>query len=211
LESWALVTDNEELYSVVRSLVPGAMVPRLLAWSVIVLELALAAGFLWRASVPAAVWLGALNHTGVLVVTGRPFGMFYYVALASYLAFVPWPLSPRTVAYGDPTASLAARAARALERLDLERVFRWRRAAGPGVAVEMEGRRWRGPAALWLVMLHNPFTYIVYALLVTLPFLASLRRAAALAFLLFLLPLLAPLARNVRELAGRRPTTTARA
>jgi hypothetical protein len=213
MDSWALATDNYELYSRVRSLLPGDAFPKLLAWSVIVLELGLVVGFLWRRILPAAVWFGVLNHTGILVATGRPFGMFYYVALASYLAFADWPLSERTVRYCHPRASPLARAVRALERLDLERVFGWRRADESGVSVEIEGRRWGGAAALWLILLHNPFTYVVYALVVSLPFLSSLRGAAALAFLLFLLPLLAPLGRTLRGLLAdrRRPSTMASA
>jgi hypothetical protein len=37
--------------------------------------------------------LGVAYHTALVLATGRTFGMFWFAALASYLAFVDW--SPR--------------------------------------------------------------------------------------------------------------------
>src|SRR4051794_10278144 len=79
---------------------------------------------LFRRLYPLAIWVGLAFHTAMLVMTNITFGMYYFAACASYLAFVTWPKEPLTVFY-DRDCSFCAKAKRFFEKIDLERRCRW--------------------------------------------------------------------------------------
>lgn len=60
------------------------------SWGTFALEIGIALAFLFGRH-RLAIAAGILFHTGILVVTGGPMGMFFYAALASYLAFARLP------------------------------------------------------------------------------------------------------------------------
>jgi Vitamin K-dependent gamma-carboxylase len=90
-DAWITVSPMHEVYARLTSLLPATAL--LLSWTVMGTEVALVAGLAIRRLRPAAIWLGVAYHTALVLATGRTFGMFWFAALASYLAFVDW--SPR--------------------------------------------------------------------------------------------------------------------
>jgi hypothetical protein len=178
--TWGAHFIKERLYFRVEAWLPGMALARAFSWSTIAGELGLSASLLtpWSAN---AIWAGVLFHTGLLFLTGRTFGLFYYAALASYLAFVEWPHGPVTVMYDDACAFCAS-ARRFFEAIDMERFAEWvplppgdrlygRRERGVKNAIRaaIDTRVYAGFAALRILLLYNPVTYFVIAALLVLP------------------------------------------
>jgi hypothetical protein len=74
---------------------PVAAVTGAVSWIVIASELGLAVGFAVPRLRVAAAAYGALFHIALFLLTGDTFHAFFVSVLASYLAFLPWPLEPR--------------------------------------------------------------------------------------------------------------------
>jgi hypothetical protein len=87
---------------------PVSVVTRGMGWAAIASELALAVGFAVPSLRRAAAAGGALFHIALFLLTGDTFHAFFVSVLASYLAFVPWPLEPPVDAEG--WAALRSRA-----------------------------------------------------------------------------------------------------
>lgn len=106
------------------SMLPGGILWVLLGWLTICGELGLAVGFTIPRLRSAAMVAGILFHTTLLVVTGRSFGIFFYLAPISYLAFVSWPTAPATMLY-DGDCAFCDRTRRFFERLDVDGLIHW--------------------------------------------------------------------------------------
>lgn len=106
------------------SVLPGGILWVLLGWLTICGEFGLAVGFTIPRLRSAAMVVGILFHTALLMVTGRSFGMFFYLAPISYLAFITWPTSPATMLY-DGDCAFCDRTRRFFERLDVDGLVRW--------------------------------------------------------------------------------------
>ena len=77
------------------------------SWGTFVLEIGIAAAFILGRH-RLAIAAGIVFHGGILVVTGGPMGMFFYAALASYLAFARLPDPKRA---SSPLDSIVSRPA----------------------------------------------------------------------------------------------------
>jgi hypothetical protein len=148
--------------------VSGHFPPRVLAtvvsWGAIVTEFALAVGFALRRLWPFAVWVGAVYHTTNTLTMNRTFGVFWFSAIASYLAFVAWPSDRATVRSGADNSW-----GRLLRRLDLEGAFEWQRAEGRGLELMTARGTYRSWSACGHILLRNPVTYFVLALIAAAP------------------------------------------
>jgi hypothetical protein len=167
--AWSGPFIKEKLYFRVEALLPGGMLAWLFSWSTIAGELGLSFSLLTR-WFSTAVWIGALFHTGLLFLTGRTFGMFYYAALASYLSFLEWPRRRVTVLYdGDCSACTSTR--RFFEAITLEPIADWvpSRMADKRVHALVDGRIYTGFAAIKMLLLYNPVVYFVIATVLAVP------------------------------------------
>lgn len=186
VQNWSVNVLHYSFYDKLSAAFPPLMLSLLLAWGVIVVEYALAAGFLFRRLFPLAIALGVAYHTGLLLFTGRTFGMFYFALLSSYLAFVEWPRSQVLVRHPDGD-TLRRLLWSALQALDFDRVFRWLRVKdsvhdsggveGPrpeSLQTMRDGHTHVGVAAYVRILAYIPATYLVLLLLVH-----SLRQLAA--------------------------------
>jgi hypothetical protein len=149
------------------------MLSRLFAWSTIAGELGLSFSLLSRWS-STAVWIGVLFHTGLLFLTGRTFGMFYYAALASYLSFLEWPRDRVTVLY-DRESAWCRSTRRFFEAITLEPIADWVPSETPDglhgkrIHALVDGRICKGFAAIKLLLLYNPVVYFVIATVLAVP------------------------------------------
>jgi predicted DCC family thiol-disulfide oxidoreductase YuxK len=126
------------------SWLPNGMLWVLLGWLTILGELGLAVAFMIPRLRPAAMVFGIIFHSALYIVADRSFGMFFFIAPISYLAFVTWPTSPARMLY-DGDCGFCVRVRRFFERLDVDRLVRW----VPGQAVsESELPAGVTPAAL---------------------------------------------------------------
>jgi hypothetical protein len=159
--SWAAVSPYQHVYNSIAHLAPGATFYVVMGWSVIVVEFAIAGGLAVPRLRPLAIGLGVAYHSSLLIVAGRTFGLFWFALLASYLAFVDWPVKATV---RTATQGVWQQLAALLRRVDLERGVAW--VSGPVTSLEWtteSGRTRSGLTALVFVTLVNPITYIVAA------------------------------------------------
>ena len=163
-------TQLADVYSAISGALPPLVLSGLLAWGVIVTEFTLAGAFLLRRLIPFAIWLGIAYHTSLVLITGRTFGMFWYAATASYLAFVELRPGQLHAACGWRPA-VRARLRRAVEVIDIERAVAWRPAGGSRLEVSTGPLIYQGAAALMRLAVALPaLLFAVYGL-AALPFL----------------------------------------
>jgi hypothetical protein len=204
---------RKRLYMQISSWLPAMWFSRLMTWTVILTEFALATGFLVRQFVSVTIWVGVAYHTILLVLTGRRFGMFYFATLSSYLAFVDWSRSP-TIVLCSRERNDQTRVKRILEKFDFDGLFHWscgqlnsgehkllKRWPWSTLYVTVAGETYKGIAALYILLIYNPLTYFVFTIILALPGLSSVyRKLTATIFLLFLSPtLLSPLAHRIHR------------
>jgi predicted DCC family thiol-disulfide oxidoreductase YuxK len=178
--TWSRPFIHEKLYFRVEGWLPGRMLARLFSWNTIASELGLSFLLLSRWFV-AAVSMGILFHTGLLFMTGRTFGMFYYAALASYLAFLEWPRSGVAVLY-DGDCGFCTSTRRFFEAITLEPIAEWvpfqtaqdlhgirEEELKRRIHVFVDGRTYKGFAAIKTLLLYNPVVYFVAATILAAP------------------------------------------
>ncbi|MGN6378561.1 MAG: hypothetical protein ACTHNU_06385 [Gaiellales bacterium] len=198
-ENWAAVTSLHATYHHVSSLLPHLVLAKLLAWSAICTEAALAVGFAIRRFYPYAIWLAVGYHTTLMVTAGRTFGMFYFSLLASYLAFArPWP-DIRAHAWA-PTRL------RRMRLLDTDRAFAWGE-DGPRLAVETPDGTISGFAALRRILRFAPPAFFAFWILTALPQPDVTHRLIGLVVLAVLAAIAVEWAREQRQ--ARAPVQTA--
>jgi hypothetical protein len=171
--AWSGPFIKERLYFRVEALLPGRMLARLFSWSTIAGELGLSFSLLSR-WFSTAIWIGVLFHTGLLFLTGRTFGMFYYAALASYLSFLEWPRYRVTVLYNRESA-LCRSTRRFFEWITVEPIADWVACQAPDgvhgkrIHALVDGRVYKGFGAIKLLLLYNPVVYFVIATVLAVP------------------------------------------
>jgi hypothetical protein len=157
-------------YGRISDLLPGLLLSATLAWSVIVAEFALSVAFVLRRFVALAIWVGVGYHTSLVLITGRTFGMFWYAATASYIAFVA--LGPHHVQVSCGWREAAcSRLRRAVERLDVEGMVGWRGRTGSGLRVTTETTTYQGFAGLVRLGTALPAVLFMIYVLAALPML----------------------------------------
>jgi hypothetical protein len=201
---------HQPVYTRLTSWLPALWLSKFFSWSTIIVEFILVAGFLVRRLFLPTVWLGIAYHTTLLLLMGRTFGMFYFATLSSFLAFVEWPRFPMTVVDAG-TGEMHSRLRKGLARIDFDGCFKFTSTSTPvtdtdtchqgvvsGLSLVAPEQTYKGITALYMILVYNPFTYLLFALALSLPRPVSspIRLAAASIFLLFVSPaLLAPAAR----------------
>ncbi len=149
-ESWLGTRRGNDLYTLGAALLPPLWLAKAMAWFVMVMELADAVLFaLGRYRL--AVWTTLLLHGGILfILWGATFGHFFFAVAVSLLAFIEWPSGARTLTVSPGWSPLAA----LVRRADLE--GDWTVKEGAELAVEYDGVRLAGAAALKAALLYSP-------------------------------------------------------
>lgn len=197
-ENWAAVTSLHATYHHVSSLLPQLVLAKLLAWSAICTEAALAVGFAIRRFYPYAIWLAVGYHSTLMVTAGRTFGMFYFALLASYLAFArPWP--DGVWAHARVPARL-----RRMRLLDTEGTFVWE--DGPRMAVDAPDGTATGFTALRRILRFAPPAFFAFWIVAALPQPDATHRLIGLAVLAVLAVVAVEWAREQRQ--PRAPVQT---
>src|SRR5262249_43787832 len=205
---------------------PAMLLAKLMCWGTIVAELGMSATFLVRKWFRFGILVSILFQSSLLLVTGTTFNMFFYATQAALLMFVDWPRSRWLVIY-DGDCGFCSRAKGWFERLDLEGLLDWRpyqsgaaRAYGISDADAAErlylvagSKIYSGFRAFRTMLLFNPVTYFVIAVLIAAPpgEAPLYRRIVVSALLAFFLPPFAPvgewvyrcIARNLYRLSTR--------
>jgi predicted DCC family thiol-disulfide oxidoreductase YuxK len=160
--TWSHYAIREPLYFVFAGVAPRAL-PALMSWATISAELTLATWLLLGKRLRGAAWLGVSFHTMTVFMTGRTFGMFYYAALASWIALLDWPHEV-TVLY-DSDCGFCDRTRRFFQRWDLERLQHWTpfERTEQSVHVEIGDKLYTGFAAFKAIVGSNPLTYFALA------------------------------------------------
>lgn len=167
-----------ELYAEVAGWLPGQTLSVVMGVVTILTELLLVVCFLRRRWHATGIWIGAVFHGVMVLLLDITFGPFVAAILLSYLAFVRWPDAAQLV-LGDSRAQRAL--GRAVRLLDRSEVFHLGRSAERGlrtVSLQIDGARWAGPAALFLVVALQPLVYVVLLAGLAKPDFASLPRFA---------------------------------
>src|SRR6478736_9616659 len=189
-ENWASVTSLHATYHHVSSLLPHLVLAKLLAWSAICTEAALAVGFAIRRFYPYAIWLAVGYHSTLMATAGRTFGMFYFSLLASYLAFArPWP--DGVWAHVRVPARM-----RRMRLLDTERTFVWE--DGGRLAVDTADGTVTGFTALRRVLRFAPPAFFAFWIVAAVPQPDVTHRLIGLAVLVVLAVVAAEWAREQR-------------
>ncbi len=95
--------DGHALWAELAGHFPPRVLATFVSWAAIVTEFALAVGFAVKKLWPFAIWFGIAYHTSLTFFMNRTFGMFWFAASASYLAFVRWPDDHATVRFAPAT------------------------------------------------------------------------------------------------------------
>ncbi len=166
-ENWFARRVEHGPYMAAAALLPPLLLSKVMSWSVIAMEFAVAGLFCRPRWDRAGIWLTLFLHTGILVLLwGATFAEFYYGVAAALLAFTAWPKAPLVLAY-DAGSRAMTRLAGAVRALDLDGL--WRVEAGaPGAPLraDLDGRRYEGVAALKLALRLTPL--LAYLLLMAL-------------------------------------------
>lgn len=202
-ETMTVSIGHQPLYIRISSVFPHLFLSKVMSWTVIILEFILPAGFVLNRYVGLLVWLGAAYHTVLLLLVHTTFGMFYYATLASFLAFVDWPL-PALVLSSSSRAG--ERIWRIFARFDLDHLFKFDfhevsfqgagrnhgESAIASLYLSAGGRVYAGLSALYMALVYNPLTYLVFAILLSLPVPSNspFRAGCAIILVLFLSPAL---------------------
>jgi hypothetical protein len=155
---------------------PPLFLARASSWLTIALELSIAA-LLAAGRVRIGVVLAIAFHTGVVVLTGSPMGMFFYAGLASCLAFARFP--SRLEIAMEPE-SLAGRAIRFFDADD-----RFELSTGS-----------RLPASWLAIVIYSPAAYVVAAVLFAGPWFTPWAAIVLLALAIMFRPSRAPALRG---------------
>ena len=157
---------HSQAYALIRDLLPGRWIARLMCWSIIALEIVAGVMFTIRRLHPAAVWLAACVHVGAALLVAGDYGIYVAAVLASYMSLLPWP--ERLHASVD-MASPWRVVKRFFGALDQDRVVEWNE-HGQGSArlvLSTAKRRWADWTALgWLIM-WTPTLYFVTMIVLT--------------------------------------------
>ena len=121
-------------------------------------------GFAVKKLWPFAIWFGIAYHTSLTFFMNRTFGMFWFAASASYLAFVRWPDDHTTVRFAPGNYG-----GRLLGRIDFEDAFDWQPTRHSGLEVATARGTYRNWRAGGRVLLRNPVTYFAFAVLAAQP------------------------------------------
>ncbi|HLH29974.1 MAG TPA: DCC1-like thiol-disulfide oxidoreductase family protein [Terriglobia bacterium] len=178
--TWGRQFIKESLYFRVGAWLPDLALAKIFSWSAIGTELSLPAILLYRRSRTTAVWIGILFHTGLLFLTGRTFGLFYFAALVSYLSFLEWPRSVHVLYDGDCGFCESTR--RFFEAITVEPIAEWRpfqaatelfgiseEALAKRIHVIVDNKIYSGFTAIKMLLLYNPFVYFVIAAILAVP------------------------------------------
>lgn len=202
--TWASHFIKESLYFQVAAWLPDLAMAKIFSWSTIAIELSLPVALLHRRSRLTAIWVGILFHTGLLFLTGRTFGLFYFAVLASYLSFVEWPRSKVIVLYdGDCGSCESAR--RFFERIAVEPIAEWRPFPSDAVKERIEAvvdqKAYSGFAAVKRLLMINPAIYFLIAAMLAVPEPAAFpyRRWLAIALWIVFAPFFNPLGERVYD------------
>jgi hypothetical protein len=159
-ENWAAVTSLHATYHHIAAHLPHLVLAKLMAWSAICTEIALAIGFAIRRLFPYAAWLAVGYHSTLMLTAGRTFGMFYFSLLASYLAIArPWPATGGVAAAPDRLAWL--------RRLDTDSAFTWER--GARLALQTPEEAHAGFAALTRILRYAPPAFMLFWVVAAVP------------------------------------------
>jgi predicted DCC family thiol-disulfide oxidoreductase YuxK len=218
MENWATARLKHGAYIAVASSMPPMLLAKLMCWGTIVTELGMSAAFLIRRWFAAGIMASLLFQSSLLLFTGTTFTMFFYATQAALLVFVDWPRSRWLVIY-DGDCGFCNRSKGWFERLDLEGLLEWRpfqsgagRAHGITDADAAErlylvaGQKiYSGFRAFRMMLLFNPVTYFVMAILVAAPRgeAALYRRLVVGGLLAFFLPPLIPVGEWAYRLVAR--------
>jgi hypothetical protein len=157
---------HSQAYAVIRDLLPGRWIARLMCWSIIALEIAAGVMFTIRRLQPAAVWLAACVHVGAALLVAGDYGIYVAAVLASYMSLLPWP--ERLDASVD-TVSPWRRVKGFFGVLDQDAIINWREhSQGSASLVLSTGqRRWNDWRALGWLMMWTPTLYFATMILMT--------------------------------------------
>jgi hypothetical protein len=168
-ENLVSVSPLASTYSGFSGLLPSLVLSALLGWAVIVTEFALAGAFMARRFIPIAIWVGVAYHTSLVLITGRTFGMFWFAATASYLAFVAWPTRVHVECGWRGAAQ--ARLRNVVQSVDVERTISWAPAHQSGLRVISGAITYRGVAAAVRLGLALPAALFAFYAFAALPML----------------------------------------
>jgi predicted DCC family thiol-disulfide oxidoreductase YuxK len=218
MDYWAAVRLKNPLYIMASSWLPATALAKLMCWGTIAAELGIAAAFLVRRWFAAGIMASLLFQSTLMLFTGSTFTMFFYATQAALLMFVDWPRSQWLVIY-DGDCGFCNRSKEWVERFDLEGLLMWRpfqsgagRAYGISDAYAAErlylvagSKIYSGFRAFRMMMLFNPVTYFVMAVLVAAPpgNAATYRRIVVTGLLVFFLPPFAPVGEWLYRLVAR--------
>jgi len=188
-------------YAALSGALPDGWLSRAMSWATIATELSIAVCFLVPRLHRVGIWLGLGLHTGLLVLTDRVFGVFFYAAPASYLAFIEWPAM---IPIWESGASEGAKSL--LRRLDLDGRLEWTTSGSPSespppwpfLRIRWGERTREGLELVRTLLLATPLSFFAGFAVLTIPQPASIhfRKWIALAILIALSPPTAWLARR---------------
>jgi predicted DCC family thiol-disulfide oxidoreductase YuxK len=214
-ENWVVRLHHQALYMRVSGWLPNMLLSRIMGWTTILTELSLSIGFLVPRFYGLALWGNVIFQTALMFSAKRTFGMFYYAMLASCLAFVKWPQPGLTVLY-DGGCSFCIGIKNLFRKIDFEEWFHWMpfemAATHHGISVEAsrgrlhlvgQGRVHSGFEAIRRLLLYNPPTYFLIAVLLAAPSSSfAYRRWIAVILLGLFSPLFAPAGEALCDLAA---------
>ncbi len=140
--------------------------------------------------------------------------MFFFAMMVSYLAFIDWPDGLPVFYDGD--CGFCTQTRNLFARLDLEGMFDWvpfqqtsnrfgvsEAALHKKLHLVVGDKVYAGFAAFKMMLLYNPITYFVLALLLATPWLEPVRYRLAFVLLVFFSPVCEPVGEFAYDLIAR--------
>jgi predicted DCC family thiol-disulfide oxidoreductase YuxK len=218
MDHWAVVRLQNQLYMTAAAWLPPMLLAKLLCWATIACELGMSAAFLVRRWFPAGIMASLLFQSALMLFTGSTFTMFFYATQAALLMFVTWPRQQWLVLY-DGDCGFCKQSKGWVERFDFEGLLAWQpyqsgagRAYGISDAEASErvylvagSKIYSGFQAFRMMLLFNPVTYFVIAVLIAAPpgNAVLYRRIVVTGLLVFFLPPFAPIGEWAYGLVAR--------
>jgi predicted DCC family thiol-disulfide oxidoreductase YuxK len=207
-DHWAGERLAQPIYLWAAPLFPPLVLAKLACWATIAGEISAAVCFLTPRFYHNGIYVSVMFQSTLLLFTGTTFTMFFYAMQAAMLVFVDWPRSPLTVIY-DGDCGFCELMKRQFSRMDFEGRFAWRpfqtgaghalgitdQAANERLHLSAAGVVDNGFRAVRRMLLYNPFTYFVMAVVIAVPpnGWSTWRRLAVAGFLAFFLPVSIPI------------------
>jgi hypothetical protein len=161
MHNWLLEARENPYYEIAHEIFPNRILPKILSWSSMAIELSISFMLLFKKYHRTAVWTILIFHTTILTFTASRFGHFFEDIVIYLLVFSSWPEGPIQVTIDTK---------RALRNLRLLRFFNWNNQwvikrkdlnGNHWLGIKFSNKEYYDKRAFGYLVLYTPATYFI--------------------------------------------------